>query len=224
MKGLCTLAFVLALATATAAQRPPARRSPPRPPLPPAPSLSLRPFVMGTEQSFSAVNTFDAVHGQSYEPFFGGGLEVVFRGTYYAEAAASRFKKTGERAFRSNGENFRLGLPLTTEITPLEITGGYRFRMRRLPRVVPYAGAGFGSYAYKETSPSSDSGENVDARHSGVLVTGGAEFRVHPWVGIAVDAAYTHVPGILGAGGVSKQAGENDLGGLAARFKVIVGR
>ena len=50
------------------------------------------------------------------------------------------------------------------------------------------------------------------------------EFRVQKWIGVAVDAQYTHVPGILGTGGVSKDAGETDLGGIAARFKVLIGR
>jgi hypothetical protein len=56
------------------------------------------------------------------------------------------------------------------------------------------------------------------------VVNGGAEFRVHQWVGLSVDVQYTHVPGILGTSGVSQQAGETDLGGVAARFKVVVGR
>ena len=43
---------------------------------PDADTLSLRPFVMGTEQMFSATHTFDAVFGQSHQPFFGGGLQV----------------------------------------------------------------------------------------------------------------------------------------------------
>ena len=41
---------------------------------------------------------------------------------------------------------------------------------------------------------------------------------------IGADVQYSHVPGILGTAGVSQQAGEDDLGGVAARFKLIVGR
>lgn len=189
-----------------------------------AEGFSLRPFVMGTEQAFAAVDTFQAVFGQSHQPFVGGGLQVVVHGRYYVEIGASRFRRTGERAFRHNDETFRLGLPLTAEIKPLEVTGGYRFNLRPNLPIVPYVGAGFGWYAYKETSPSSDPGENVDVRHRGVVLTGGAEFRVHRWIHLAADAQYTHVPGILGTGGFSKAAGEDDLGGIAARFKVIIGR
>ena len=220
---LLALALLFCVSASAAAQDPEDRR-----PIPQtddtAPAISLRPFVMGAEQAFSAVNTFDAVFGQSREPFFGGGLQVVFGGRFYAEASASRFRKTGERAFRANGENFRLGLSLTADITPFEVTGGYRFPLSRRASVVPYVAAGFGSYAYKETSPSSDAGENVDTRHAGFVANGGVEFRLHRWVGLSVDAQYTHIPGILGALGISKAAAENDLGGVAARFKVIVGR
>jgi hypothetical protein len=56
------------------------------------------------------------------------------------------------------------------------------------------------------------------------VLNGGAEFRLHRWIGVGVDAEYTHVPGILGQGGISQQAGESDLGGVAARVKLIVGR
>jgi opacity protein-like surface antigen len=117
---------------------------------------------------------------------------------------------------------FRLGIPLTATITPLEVTAGYRFPMWEHAR--PYVAAGFGSYAYTETSDFADPDENVDTRRFGFVVNGGAEFRMHRWVGFAIDAQYSRVEGILGTGGLSKQVGENDLGGVAARFKFIVGR
>jgi hypothetical protein len=188
------------------------------------PSLSIRPFFLVTDQSFAAVDSFDAVFGKTYFPFFGGGGQVVFNGTYYVEVSASRFSQDGERAYFSGGKAFKLGIPMTATITPFEVTGGYRFRLRNLPRVRPYAAAGFGSYGYQETSSFSDPGENLDTRHAGFVLNGGAEFRIHQWVGLSFDVQYTHVPGILGTGGVSQQAGETDLGGVAARFKVVVGR
>jgi hypothetical protein len=188
------------------------------------PSLSIRPFFLVTDQSFAAVDSFDAVFGKTYFPFFGGGAQVVIHDRFFAEIGASRFRQTGERAFISGGKPFKLGIPLTATITPLEITGGYRFHLGSLPRVLPYASAGFGSYAYQETSSFADAGEDIDTRHSGFVVNGGAEFRLHRWIGLAVDVQYSHVPGILGTAGVSQQAGESDLGGVAARFKLVVGR
>lgn len=186
------------------------------------PSLSIRPFVFGSIQGFTAVDSFDAVFGRSYEPFFGGGAQVVFHDQFFVELAASRFKQTGERAFISNGQSFRLGIPLTATLTPFEVTAGYRFKVS--PAVRPYVAAGVGTYQYKETSSFNDPGEDVDVRHAGFVLNGGADFRLHPWIRIGADVQYTHVPGILGVTGVSAQAAENDLGGVAARFKFIVGR
>jgi opacity protein-like surface antigen len=205
--------FLLALVAAAGIAAPVAAQTP---------AVSIRPFVMASEQSFTAIDTFTAVFGHSYGPFYGGGADVTLGDHVYVELAASRFKQTGQRAFRNAGQVFRLGIPLTATVMPVELTGGYRFHLSS--HIVPYVGAGFGSYGYKETSDFADAGENVDTRHSGFVVNAGAEFRLHRWVGVGADVHYTRVTGILGQAGVSKDAGENDLGGVAARFKVIVGR
>jgi len=186
------------------------------------PSIAIRPFVFGSVQSFTAIDTFDAVFGRAYDPFYGGGVQAVFDGKFFVELSASRFRQTGQRAFISGGQKFRLGIPLTATIVPFEVTGGYRFHFS--PRVRPYVAAGVGSYRYKETSTFNDPSEDVDVRHAGFVVNGGAEFRAHRWVGIGADIEYSHIPGILGSGGVSLQAGEKDLGGVSARLKLIVGR
>ena len=188
------------------------------------PAFSIRPFVMATEQSFAAIDTFDAAFGKTFFPFFGGGVQVVINDGFFVEATASRFRQTGERAYLSGGKAFKLGIPLTATITPLEVSAGYRFRLSQLPRVRPYASVGYGTYAYQETSDFAQAGDDVDTRHSGYVASGGAEFRLHTWVGLAVDVQYSRVPGILGNGGVSQQAGESDLGGVAARLKLVIGR
>jgi hypothetical protein len=185
---------------------------------------SARLFLLATDQSFAAKTTFNAAFGKSVEPFFGGGLQVVGRNGLFVEFGISRFKKTGQRAFVNNGQTFPLGIPLTATITPLELSVGYRFGASGSSRFIPYGAAGIGRYSYREESDFSGAGDNVDTHHSGYLVTGGLEVRVHRWIGVAVDAQYTHVTGILGAGGVSKDAGETDLGGIAGRFKILVGR
>jgi opacity protein-like surface antigen len=188
------------------------------------PAFALRPFLVLTGEKFAAKQTFDATFGQSFEPFFGGGLELVLSegSGFYIDAAVSRFKKTGQRAFRANERSFPLGIPLTATLTPIELSVGYRFRAA--PRLFPYVGLGVGSYGYKETSDFADAGENVDTRHSGYLAVAGAEVRVLRLVGIAGDVQYTRVHGILGNGGISKDAGEDDLGGIAVRLRVTFGR
>lgn len=213
--------IVLALAIPLAAQT--RRPAPAPPPRGNVPDVSMRPFFVVTGQSFTANNTFTAVFGRSVHPFIGGGLQVALRNGLYVDLTASRFKKTGERAFLdANKRPFGLGIPLTATITPFEVTGGFRFHRRST--LVPYVGAGLGSYAYKEESQFAEASENVSVRHKGYLLAGGAEFRVRRRLGLSVDVQYTRIAGILGTGGLSRDAGENDLGGMAARFKVIVGR
>ena len=198
-----------------------AAQSTPDPSAPDEPyGASVRLFFLATDQSFAAKTTFKAAFGKSVEPFFGGGLQVAMENGVFVEFGISRFRKTGQRAFVNNGQTFQLGIPLTATITPLELSAGYRFSSR----IIPYAAAGVGRYAYREESDFAAAGDNVDTHHAGYLAAGGVEIRLHRWVGVAVDAQYTHITGILGAGGVSKDAGETDLGGIAGRFKVLIGR
>jgi opacity protein-like surface antigen len=209
VKHTLMLLSCLALASPAVAQDPPA--------------LSIRPFAVGAVQNFTARDTFDAVFETTRGPFFGGGVQVVVLDQFVVEVGASRFEKTGERVFRTDaGSIFRLGIPVTATITPLEITGGYRFPIWQ--RVRPYVAAGIGTYSYKETSDFADDTENVDIRKSGFVVNGGAEVRLHRWMGVAADVQYSRVRGVLGDGGVSQRVGEDDLGGVSARFKFIVGR
>ena len=194
-----------------------------------APRISLRPFVEASAERLAAVHSFEATFGEAVEPFFGGGVQVAFRDRYFLEVAASRFKKTGDQVFVSGGQVFRLGIPMTATVTPLEVTGGYRFHPKRRGRpldwIVPYLGAGVGRYSYRQTSDFANPDENVDTQHAGFLVTGGAEFRLSRWIGVAADLAYTYIPGILGSDpSVSHEFNENDLGGLAGRFKIVVGK
>ncbi len=218
MKAALVFVAVLAVTTPLAAQT---RRSPA--PRAATPSVSLRTLAVVTAQNFAAAESFKAVFGQPLQPFFGGGLGVAFRSGLYIDATASRFKKTGQRAFHFNGKLFGLGVPLTVTETPLELTVGYRHQAPR-SRVVPYFGGGLGIYRYQETPDGDDPSENVDRRHAGYLAVGGVEFRVSRWVGLSGDLQYTRVPGILGDGGISKEVNENNLGGVALRFRTIIGR
>ena len=187
-------------------------------------SMSLRPFVEVSEESFNAIDTFTSVFGRTYQPFWGGGLQVTAADRYYVEVTASRFRKSGDRVFRNAGQTFHLGIPLTATLTPFEIVGGYRFHSTRRPWLVPYVGAGVGRYAYRETSQFAADGEDLDTHHAGFVVHGGGEFRLSQWVGVGTDVQFTHVPGIFGRGGIYQDVGEDDLGGFAARVKFVVGR
>jgi Outer membrane protein beta-barrel domain len=195
--------------------------------------VDVRPFGLVSVERFSASTTIDATLGSSFQPMWGGGVEVGWRSGVFLDAAVSRLSRNGHRAFiaADTGEVSVLTTPLHAALTPFELTIGRRFPVRRTPTarrrglmVVPYVGGGVGIYRYDETSDSSSAGEDFHATHVGFLAVGGAEFRVSKWIGIAADAQYTRVPGILGHGGVSQDADEHDLGGIAGRVRVILGK
>jgi len=185
--------------------------------------FAIRLYGLFAGQSMAAPNTFQAVFGTTRGFFWGGGVEVVHSSGLFVDVEISTFKKDGQRAFVSNGQTYPLGIPLTLTITPINVTGGYRFQIKN-SRLTPYAGIGFTSYGYHETSAFADTGDDIDTRKAGFLLLAGAEVRLTNWVRVSADVQSTHVSGILGQGGLSQQLNEDNAGGVAARFRVIVGR
>ena len=175
-------------------------------------------------RTFTAAESFKAVLGSDRGMVFGGGAEVVLPWRIFANVRASRFRETGERLFIFNDEQFDLGIPTTITVTPIELTGGYRFDFGS--RVVPYAGAGVGWHQYEETSQFAESSENVKERFTGYHVLGGVEVRAASWLGAAFEAQWATVPDALGSdpNGVSAEFDESDLGGVTARVKFVIGR
>jgi len=186
------------------------------------PTFAPRGFVEFSRQQFTAQDTFETIFGDAGGSFRGGGLDLVLARNFFVEISESRFKETGQRVFRSEGTNFPLGIPLTATVTPLEVMGGIRILKWR--HVIPYAGAGLGSFKYEESSAFDTDAEHVDVRKNGFVLTGGVEWRLFRWVGVTGDFHYSHVNGIIGTAGISKEFNEDDLGGSAVRFRVVVGR
>lgn len=223
MTGRCsfrTLATLLMIAAASPglAQTPAVGVAPDRP------AFSVRVFGEAGLDQLSAAKSFNAVFGKDSGPIFGGGAEVLIRQGWFVRFNIWRFKEQGERAIRLENQTFRLGIPLTVTITPIEVNGGYRFPLRRRRVIVPYVGAGISSHAYKETSSFSVGEENVDERFTGYQVLGGVEYRLHRSFGVAGEVQFTSVPDAIGAGGLSAEFDENNLGGVIARVRVLVGR
>ena len=188
-----------------------------------AQGLAFRGFVDGGSTTFTAKKSFTAIFGTDSGIVYGGGVEGVAR-NIFLNVRASRFKKTGERVFVFEGEEFRLGIPATVTITPIELNVGYRFDFGSW--VVPYAGVGAGWHQYAETSPFNEDSENVKETFSGYQVAGGAEFRLARWLGAAAEAQWSRVPDGLGQddNSVSKTFEETDLGGTTFRVKIIIGQ
>jgi opacity protein-like surface antigen len=186
--------------------------------------FSIRGFADAGVRTFTATKSFEAILGQSFGPVFGGGIGIVERHGVFGELRASRFQRTGKRAFVFAGEVFSLDVDDTIAVTPLEVTGGYRFD--RGWSFVPYGGAGAGWHRLEESSPSSASDEDVRDTFMGYHVLGGAEFRLSRWIAAAGEAQWTSVPDAFGQdpNSVARAFGESNLGGLSARVKIIIGR
>ena len=182
----------------------------------------LRGFGDVGATTFTAEQSFDAILGSKSGAVFGGGVEAVER-QVFLNVRASRFRKTGHRVFLFEGEQFDLGIPTTITVTPVELTGGYRFPF--WTRLVPYAGLGVGWHMFTETSDFATSNENVEDRFTGFHVLGGAEVRLARWIGLAGELQWATVPDAIGddPNSVSHEFNESDLGGTTVRVKIVVG-
>jgi opacity protein-like surface antigen len=199
------------------------RPAPPaRQPAVSAPTVALRGFGQVGLMAFTARQSFAAVLGEAYGPTFGAGVQLRFRPGLYVQGSIERFRKTGQRVFVFEDTTFPLGIPNTMTIQPITVTTGYRFPVRG--SILPYIGAGIGTYLLKEVSPYDEPGERVDERRAGYQAHGGVEFRAHRWLAPAVEAQYTTVPDALGTNGASAAFEEHDLGGWQVQVKVLIGR
>jgi opacity protein-like surface antigen len=185
--------------------------------------VRLRGFADAGSTTFTAQKSFAAVLGSDKGPVFGGGIEVVERNVFL-NLRASRFRKTGERVFVFEGEEFPLGIAETITVAPLQLNGGYRFDFGSW--VVPYAGAGAGWYKLTDTSEFAAESENFKETYKGYQITGGAEFRLARWLGAAAEAEWSRVPDALGDddNSVAREFEETDLGGTTFRVRIVIGR
>ena len=214
------LAFALLLVTAgtAAAQSRTPRSSGSRP-------VEIGGYAMVGQFSFASSESFDAILGTTSGPILGGGATVGLPwGGLFVDIGAWQYSHAGERALVLDGQVIPLGIPLDVTLVPIEISAGWKFRFRTLPKLIPYVAGGYTSLSYKETSLFSGSGENVDGRFGGYHLRGGAELKVMRWLGVAGEFAWTTVPDAIGGGGVSKAFTEDDLGGISFRARITVGR
>jgi len=190
----------------------------------PSNPVGFRGFGTVAYDQMAAADSFEATFGTRAAPSYGGGLQVtnIWRGLF-VEVSAERSRLKGERVFvADSGTVFPLGIPLEVTMTPFEVVGGWRFG--RAAVATPYAGAGFTSMAYKETSDFADADENVDERYTGWVVMGGVEVKLMTWLHVRGEARYRLVPDALGVGGVSAAFNETKLGGFGGALKIVVGR
>ena len=142
-------------------------------------SIQIGGYAMVGRFTFAASESFDAILGTSSVPIVGGGVTVSlpWRGLF-VDVGGWHFSKSGERVFVLEQETFPLGIPLDVTIVPLEFSAGWKFRLRRLPKLIPYAAGGYTSFGYQETSSFAGAGEDLDERFGGYHLRGGADHKL----------------------------------------------
>jgi hypothetical protein len=193
--------------------------------------ISMRGFADAGLTVFTATQSFKAILGSPAGAVVGGGVEVGLARNVFLSLAASRFSRTGERVFVFQNQVFKLNVPDTITVTPLQLSAGYRFRGRPTTgvtspaRFTPYAGGGIGWYRLSETSADSTSDDETTT-HAGYHVLAGVETPIRRWMAAAVEAQWASVPNAFGdsAASVARLYDEHDLGGFTLSVRIIVGQ
>jgi hypothetical protein len=158
----------------------------------------------------------------------GGGGQFRLPLHLFARVDVSQFKEIGERVFVSNGDVFKLGIPTTITLTPIEVTGGFRHELGRSSkgggtfRLAPFGGAGFGRLQYQERADFATTGEDVEQNFTSYHVIGGVDAPIWRWLGAGVEYQHRWVRDAIGQGGVSAELNETDLGGGTFRVRLMV--
>lgn len=183
--------------------------------------LMVRGFGQAGASLFTAKNSFETIFGTAAGTMFGAGGQVVFPNGGFVQASGERFTKTGSRVFVSGTQVFTLDVPDTITVTPIHVTVGYRDHTYRA--AAPYFGVGLGWQMFREESSSAADAQQVDHGHISYHVMGGIEIPVSAWLSVAGEIQWTGVPNGLGDAGIGTVVHEDDLGGVAFRFKLIIG-
>ena len=176
----------------------------------------------------AAGDSFDAAGLGKSATEFGGGARVTGLWRYlFAQVTAYRWSDTGERVFvDSTGTRFPLGIPLHVEATYVDGSIGWKVpTVTRTGRISmwSYVGAGVGATKYSEESPFGEGDDDLDTTAVSYHLLAGVEVPIVSWLGVAVDARYRFVPGVLGEGGVSGVNEQDLLGGFQTSVGLRVG-
>ena len=171
----------------------------------------------------TAADSFKAVADTNMRMQYGGGIQAVnlWEGLF-AEFTAGRSTLSGSRVFVYDGTVYDLGIPVAMTFTLMDVGAGWRAAHTK--RLHSYVGAGVTVMKYREESDFAAAEDNVDETLTGFYAAGGVEFMLAKWLHLRGEVRYTSLPDALGAGGVSADFSETNLGGVAAAVKVAIGR
>jgi opacity protein-like surface antigen len=197
--------------------------TPARPGVQPKPKAGIRGFADVSFVWMTAAESFKAVTGSNSRVQYGGGVQAVnlWKGLY-AEAMVGYGSLSGSRVFVYQGTIYDLGIPVTITFTPIDAGLGWRSRVSKALHA--YVGGGMTYMNYKEESDFADTDDNVSEAFTGFYVSGGLEVKLAKYLHLRAEGRYTSVPDALGAGGVSAELDETDLGGAAVAVKLVFGR
>lgn len=212
--GLITVGLIIWLAVPAAAQtsRPKSVK----------PSIGL--FGLFDYNTVASPKSFDAVFGKHTMTAPGVGVEAIdLWKKLFVRVDGSQSSLKGERVVIFNGEVYKLGIPLTAEMTPIEVGGGWRFSSKNpAARFAPYLGVSAVMLKYKETSSFADAGDNVDEVFTGAGVFGGVDVRVARQVFAGVEAQYRSINAKPGPDSAAASFNEKNLGGATLRVRAGV--
>jgi len=188
------------------------------------PKLGFRAYAIAEAERMLANESLDALVGKSTLGNVGFGVEATgLHQGLFVRVAATRSSVSGSRAVVDSAKKvYSLHIPLNIEITPLEISSGWRFPVKQGDRVVPYVGAGLLLQRYKETSIPSIDAADTNTIDTGMTLFGGAEISIK-FIRIMLEGQYRTVPKTLGTAGISEDFGEKNLGGGVLRLGFGVG-
>lgn len=185
----------------------------------------LRVYGIVESETMTATRSFEATLGTPRFVLKGAGVDAVgiVKGVFL-RLALTQGRREGQRVFATtSGQVTPLGIPLTVQMTPLEIGGGWRFgAFDRRRHLVPFVGINGVWLRYKETSQFAEPGEDTDETFKGASVFGGIDIGIS-LVRVGIEALYRRIPHALGDNGLAKTFGESDLGGGVVRLTIGIG-
>ena len=216
---LCVASPALAQSTGTTSSR--QRAAAPKPPAPPLPKpvMSIRAFGAVDFEWMTASESFDAV-GPMIIGYGGGGEAVNVWKTLFIRGGYFVASGSGERLIDPDSGTTN-GISMTVHLKTLEVGGGWRFRLRGMPKYTPYAGAGFIQTKYSDKSDLELPNENVTASVTGFTFFGGVDAQIAKKFNLLVEAQYRTLPLKEGDTAVPiVESDRQDLGGFVVRVMV----
>jgi len=185
-------------------------------------AIKARLAVSFGSTSYVAKKSLEAVVGTASQSTYGIAGEIgLWKGLFVGGAISRGESLTGERVFISGGTTYKLGIPVTIDFKPIDAYVGWRLAAGR---VNPFVAVGMSKVRYEERADFAATGDDTSESASGLLLHAGVDVTVWRWIQIGGEVRHRRVNGVLGAGGVSAEFGEDGIGGFTLAGRLTIGR